>query len=180
MTDNWIKRVWTCTNMQEWVVTDGWKEWKNVTKHELMAFIGLTILAGSEKNWEVPVCVFFGSPLDNPLNKATILTQRYSLFLALWWQVDQSLPTENRPHGSFLQHLFLIKWRQKFIPKFIVLWHEQASERLICRTNGQWVLSMQQESKSFHVILNILGARLYHRGLNNKLAKMAKKPRLLK
>lgn len=30
---------------------------------------------------------------------------RYSPFLALWWQEDQSLPTENWPHGSFPLHM---------------------------------------------------------------------------
>lgn len=30
---------------------------------------------------------------------------RYSPFLARWWQEDQSLPTGNRPHGSFPLHM---------------------------------------------------------------------------
>ncbi|KAF3858703.1 hypothetical protein F7725_011904 [Dissostichus mawsoni] len=37
------------------VATNRGKEWKKLSKEELMAFIGLTILAGSEKNWDVPI-----------------------------------------------------------------------------------------------------------------------------
>lgn len=42
------------------------KEWTNVTKHELMAFTGLTVLAGSEKSWDVPVSVFVQGHCVNP------------------------------------------------------------------------------------------------------------------
>lgn len=72
MCDNIIEELLTYTNMQgQRVATDRGKEWKNVTKHELMAFIGSTILAGSEKNWDVPVHVFFGSRLTQSLTHCT-------------------------------------------------------------------------------------------------------------
>ncbi len=53
------------------------KEWKNVDKNELMAFIGLTLLAGSEKNWDVSVRELFGSHLHNPMYKATMSVRRF-------------------------------------------------------------------------------------------------------
>lgn len=49
------------------VATARGKEYKNVDKDELMAFIRLTLLAGSAKNWDVSVRELFGSPLHNPM-----------------------------------------------------------------------------------------------------------------
>ncbi|KAK1903875.1 Glycylpeptide N-tetradecanoyltransferase [Dissostichus eleginoides] len=42
-----------------------------------MAFIGLTLLPGSEKNWDVSVRELFGSPSHNPIYKATMAVGRF-------------------------------------------------------------------------------------------------------
>lgn len=73
ITDNIIQEVITCTNLEGWRgATARGREWKNVNKDELIAFIGLTLLAGSEKNWNVSFCELFGSTLHNPMYKATM------------------------------------------------------------------------------------------------------------
>lgn len=78
ITDDIIQEVMRCTNLEgQRVATAKGKEWKNVNKNELMAFSGLTILAESEKNWDVSVRELFGSPLHNPMYKATIAIGRF-------------------------------------------------------------------------------------------------------
>lgn len=81
------------------------KEWKNLSKDELMTFIGLVILAGSEKNWDVPIRDLFGSPLDNPVYKATMSIGRFEDIRCFLLFDDKSLPTGNRPHGSLTLHM---------------------------------------------------------------------------
>lgn len=163
MTDNLIKQVQTCTNMQGWVVTDGgnislwpsldWpflQEMRTTGRYQSVYFLGVLWIT----HWTMPlyqledICCFLGSgPLAIKAHQ---------------------LKTDHTAAFCNIRDLFLINWRQKFIPKFIVLWHEQAFERSISRAIGQWVMSMQQESKSLHVILSVLGAKLYHGGLNSK------------
>lgn len=131
MSDNIIEEVLTCTNMEgRRVATDRGKEWKNVTKHELMAFIGLTILAGSEKNWDVPVRVFFGSPLHNPLYKATMSIRRFEDIRRFLRFDDKRtrayrLKTDHMAAFRYIWDLFLVNCRQKFIPSDCVTVDEQ-------------------------------------------------------
>ncbi|XP_061756675.1 uncharacterized protein LOC133552992 isoform X1 [Nerophis ophidion] len=78
ITDDILQEVMKCTNLEgRRVATARRKEWTNVTKDEFMAFIGLTLLAGSEKNWDVSVRELFGSPLHNPMYKATMAVGRF-------------------------------------------------------------------------------------------------------
>ena len=51
-----------CTNLQGRLVAT---KWNAVQKDELLAFIGVLLLAGAEKNWDVDVRQLF---LDNKLN----------------------------------------------------------------------------------------------------------------
>lgn len=127
MCDNIIEELLTYTNMQgQRVATDRGKEWENVTKHELMAFIGSTILAGSEKNWDVPVHVFFGSRLLNPLYKATMSIQRLEdIRRFLLFDVKRTTAYRLKTAFCYIWDLFLVNCRQKFIPSGCVTVDEQ-------------------------------------------------------
>lgn len=143
-------KVLTCTNMEgRRLATDREKEWKNVTKHELMAFIGLTILSGSDKNWDVPVCVFLGllyiTHCTGPLCQFEDLkifavscafiekrTRAYRLkidHMALWrvWRVCLRKDMMSCWHMGPVncQLLILVNCRQKFIPSDCVTVDEQ-------------------------------------------------------
>ena len=56
-----MEEVCKCTNLERRrVATSRRKRWNNVSKEELLAYFGLVLLAGSEKQWDVStrvVCV---------------------------------------------------------------------------------------------------------------------------
>ncbi|GLD67801.1 piggyBac transposable element-derived protein 4-like protein [Lates japonicus] len=131
ITDNIIEEVLTSTNMEgRRVAPDRGKEWKNVSKVELMAFIGLTILAGGEKNWDVPICELFGRPLHNPMYKATMSIGRFEDIRRFLRFDDKRtrayrLETDHMAAFRYIWDLFLINCRQKFIPSDCVTVDEQ-------------------------------------------------------
>ncbi|KAJ4942402.1 hypothetical protein JOQ06_012268 [Pogonophryne albipinna] len=130
ITDSILEEVLRCTNMEgRRVATNRGKEWKNLSKEELMAFIGLTILAGSEKNWDVPIRVLFGSPLHNPMYKATMSIGRFEDIRRLLRFDDKRtrasrLETDHMTAFRYIWDLFLV-CRQKFIPSDCVTVDEQ-------------------------------------------------------
>lgn len=131
ITDSILEEVLKCTNMEgRRVAINRGKEWKNLSKEELMAFIGLTILAGSEKNWDVPIRVLFGSPLHNPMYKATMSIGRFEDIRRLLRFDDKRtrasrLETNHMTTFRYIWDLFLVNCRQKFIPSDCVTVDEQ-------------------------------------------------------
>ncbi|KAK1900093.1 PiggyBac transposable element-derived protein 4 [Dissostichus eleginoides] len=131
ITDSILEEVLRCTNMEgRKVATNRGKEWKKLSKEELMAFIGLTILAGSEKNWDVPIRVLFGSPLHNPMYKATMSIGRFEDIRRLLRFDDKRtrasrLETDHMTAFRYIWDLFLVNCRQKFIPSDCVTVDEQ-------------------------------------------------------
>ncbi|KAK1885696.1 PiggyBac transposable element-derived protein 4 [Dissostichus eleginoides] len=131
ITDSILEEVLRCTNMEgRRVATNRGKEWKKLSKEELMAFIGLTILAGSEKNWDVPIRVLFGSPLHNPMYKATMSIGRFEDIRRLLCFDDKrtrasQLETDHMTAFRYIWDLFLVNCRQKFIPSDCVTVDEQ-------------------------------------------------------
>ncbi|KAI4806684.1 hypothetical protein KUCAC02_017499 [Chaenocephalus aceratus] len=87
ITDSILEEVLRCTNMEgRRVATDRGKEWKNRSKEELMAFIGLTIIAGSEKKLGCtnPCALWESSEQPNVQGHNVNWTfRRYSPFAAL-------------------------------------------------------------------------------------------------
>ena len=68
-----IDEVIQCTNLEgRRVAAARGKVWKKIDYQEIIAFIGLTLLAGVEKNWNVSVRELFSDPLQNPVYKATM------------------------------------------------------------------------------------------------------------
>lgn len=131
ITDNIIQEVITCTNLEGWRgATARGREWKNVNKDELMAFIGLTLLAGSEKNWNVSFCELFGSTLHNPMYKATMSVGRFEDICRILRFDDKRtravhLETDHMAAFRYIWDLFLVNCRQRFIPSDCVTVDEQ-------------------------------------------------------
>ena len=68
-----IDEVIQCTNLEgHRVAAARGKVWKKIDYEEIIAFIGLTLLAGVEKNWDVSMWELFSDPLQNPVYKATM------------------------------------------------------------------------------------------------------------
>lgn len=82
ITDNIIDEILMCTNLEgrRTAAAKG-KTWKDVTRQELMAFFGLTLLAGSEKSWDVSSRELFSDPLFNPMYKTTMGLSRFEEIL---------------------------------------------------------------------------------------------------
>ena len=56
-----VEEVCKCTNLEgRRVATSRRKRWNNVSKEELLAYFGLVLLAGSEKQWDVSTRDWFG------------------------------------------------------------------------------------------------------------------------
>ena len=55
----------------------GRKRWNNVSKEELLAYFGLVLLAGSEKQWVVSTYHLFGYDFSSPMYKATMSVKRF-------------------------------------------------------------------------------------------------------
>ena len=122
ITDNIIQEVMKCTNLEgRRVATARGKEWKNVNKDEFMAFIGLTLLARSEKNWDVSVRELFGSSFHNPMYKTTMSVARFEDIRRILRFDDKRsrafrLETDHMAAFHYIWDLFLVNCRQRFIP----------------------------------------------------------------
>ena len=73
-----LDEVCKCTNLEERrVESSRRKRWNNVFKEELLAYFGLVLLAGSEKQWDVSTRELFGNDFSNPMYKATMSVERF-------------------------------------------------------------------------------------------------------
>ncbi|XP_057685155.1 piggyBac transposable element-derived protein 4-like [Corythoichthys intestinalis] len=78
ITENIIEEVLKCTNLEgRRAAAAKGKVWRNIEKEEFMAFIGLTLLSGGEKNWDVALRELFLDQLQNPMYKAITGLRRY-------------------------------------------------------------------------------------------------------
>ncbi|KAK1901192.1 Glucose-6-phosphate 1-dehydrogenase [Dissostichus eleginoides] len=88
------------------------------------------LLRRSEKNWDVPIRVLFGSPLHNPMYKATMSIGRFEDIRRLLRFDDKRtrasrLETDHMTAFRYIWDLFLVNCRQKFIPSDCVTVDEQ-------------------------------------------------------
>ena len=73
-----LDEVCKCTNLEgRRVASSRSKRWNNVSKEELLAYFGLVLLAGSEKQWDVSTRELFGNDFSNPMYKATMSVERF-------------------------------------------------------------------------------------------------------
>ncbi|KAJ8403677.1 hypothetical protein AAFF_G00350030 [Aldrovandia affinis] len=131
ISNNIIEEVLHCTNLEgRRAAAAKRKEWRRIEKDEFMAFIGLTLLAGGEKSWDVSVRELFCDPLQNPMYKATMGVRRYE-DIRSFMQFDDK---RTRPIRQETDHMaafrsvwdcFLVNCRRQFIPSDCVTVDEQ-------------------------------------------------------
>ena len=60
ISDNIVDKILLCTNLQG---RRACQKWKHVSKEKFMAFIGVLLLTGAEKNWDLDIPQLFSDPL---------------------------------------------------------------------------------------------------------------------
>ncbi|KAL2095507.1 hypothetical protein ACEWY4_010226 [Coilia grayii] len=131
MSHNIIEEVLKCTNLEgRRTATAKGKEWRNVDKEEFMAFIGLTLIAGGEKSWDVALRELFVDPLQNPIYKATMGLKRYEdIHRAIRFDDKRTralrLETDHMAAFRYVWDCFLANCRRLFIPSDCVTIDEQ-------------------------------------------------------
>ena len=131
ITDNIIEEILKCTNLEgRRIATAKGKEWRSINKEEFMAFIGLTLLAGGEKSWDVALRELFMDPLQNPIYKATMSTGRYEDIRRVIRFDDKRTralrqETDHMAAFRYVWGCFLDNCRRRFIPSDCVTIDEQ-------------------------------------------------------
>ena len=131
ITHDIIDEVIQCTNLEgRRVAAARGKVWKKIDYEEIIAFIGLTLLAGVEKNWDVSMWELFSDPLQNPVYKATMSVRRYEDIRRLLRFDDkrtraERLKTDHMAAFRHIWELFLTRCRTTFIPSKCVTIDEQ-------------------------------------------------------
>ena len=73
-----MEEVCKFTNLEgRRVATSRRKRWNSVSKEELLAYFGLVLLAGSEKQGDVSTHELLGYDFSNPMYKATMSVERF-------------------------------------------------------------------------------------------------------
>lgn len=95
-----------------------------------MAFIGLTLLAGGEKSWDVALRELFMDPLQNPIYKATMSIKRYEDIRRVIRFDDKRTralrqETDHMAAFRYVWDCFLDNCRRRFIPSDCVTIDEQ-------------------------------------------------------
>ncbi|XP_067101197.1 piggyBac transposable element-derived protein 4-like [Osmerus mordax] len=131
ITDEIIDEVLKCTNLEgRRAAAAKGKEWRSVDKEEFMAFIGLTVLAGGNKSWDVALRELFLDPLQNTVYKATMGLRRCEdicSFLRFDDKRTRALRQETDHMAAFryVWDCFLTNCRRRFIPSDCVTIDEQ-------------------------------------------------------
>ena len=126
-----IDEVIHCTNLEgRRMAAARRKDWKKFDYEEFVAFIGLTLLAGVEKNWDVAVRELFSDALQNPMYRATKAVRRYEDIQKLLRFDDKRvravrLKTDHMAAFRHIWELFLSNCRTTFIPSECVTIDEQ-------------------------------------------------------
>ncbi|XP_050982427.1 uncharacterized protein wu:fj13e08 isoform X2 [Labeo rohita] len=131
MSEDIIDEILQCTNLggQRAGLAKG-KVWQKITKEELKAFIGLSLLIGVERSCDVPIRELFMDPLQNPVYRATMSVRRYQ-DLHRFLQFDNKktrMAREASDHMAAFRNvwdLFMINCRKRFIPQDCVTVGEQ-------------------------------------------------------
>ncbi|XP_047103800.1 piggyBac transposable element-derived protein 3-like [Schistocerca piceifrons] len=73
-----LEEIINCTNYEGRIVAAlRGKTWKNVSLAEMECFLGLLLLSGVEKSWDVPIRELFLDEKANPTYKATMSVNRF-------------------------------------------------------------------------------------------------------
>ena len=128
---NIVEKVLHCTNLEgRRVAAQHNKTWRAVDKDELLAFIGLVLLAGVEKSWDVPALEQFCDLTQNPMYKAAISIGRFE-DIRRYFRFDDKrtrhsrLETDHMAAFTNVWKLFLDNCKTNFIPSECVTMDEQ-------------------------------------------------------
>lgn len=106
------------------------KRWQPIEKDEMDAFLGLLLMAGVEKSWDVPVRELFLDKLSNPIYRACMSVNRFEDIRRFLRFDDkrtrnQRLETDKLAPISYIWNLFLIQCKTIMVPKLNVTIDEQ-------------------------------------------------------
>ncbi|XP_034058307.1 piggyBac transposable element-derived protein 4-like [Gymnodraco acuticeps] len=131
ISDNIIEEVLRCTNLEgRRAAAAKGKEWRCLDKVEFTAFIGLTLLAGGDKSWDVALRELFLDPLPNLMYKATMGFHRYEDIRRLIRFDDKRtravrLETDHMAAFRYVWDCFLANCKKVFVPSDCVTIDEQ-------------------------------------------------------
>uniref|UniRef100_A0A8C4NHB4 PiggyBac transposable element-derived protein domain-containing protein n=1 Tax=Eptatretus burgeri TaxID=7764 RepID=A0A8C4NHB4_EPTBU len=73
VTDNMLEEICKCSNLEgQRAAANKKKVWKDISKNELLAFLGVSLLAGYDKSCDVSIRELFGDRVSNPMYRATM------------------------------------------------------------------------------------------------------------
>lgn len=131
ITPDIIEEITNCTNREaERVCSENRKKWQRIELDEMDAFLGLLLMAGVEKSWNVPVRELFLDKMSNPIYKATMSVNRFENIRRFLRFDDKRtrirrLETDKLAPISYVWNLFLIQCKTVMIPKVNVTIDEQ-------------------------------------------------------
>ena len=128
---NIVEEVLHCTNLEgRRVAAQHNKTRRAVDKDELLAFIGLVLLAGVEKSWDVPARELFCDLTQNPMYRAAMSIGRFK-DIRRYLRFDDErtrhsrLETDHMAAFTNVWKLFLDNCKTNFIPSECVTIDEQ-------------------------------------------------------
>lgn len=131
ITGNIIEEILKCSNQEGNRIKKAQnKTWKEITKKEFLAFVGIVLLAGSEKQWDVPIRELFGDPSSNPIYKATMSVERFEEIRRFLRFDDKRtrefrLQTDHLAAFRYIWDLFIGNCRKSYRPSDCVTVDEQ-------------------------------------------------------
>ena len=131
LTEEIIEEVCRCTNLEgKRVATSKRKKWKTLSKEEVSAYLGLVILAGCERQWDVPTRELFGNEFSNPFYKATMSVERFEDIRRFMRFDDKRtravrLQTDHMAAFRYIWHLFISNCSKWYYPSECVTIDEQ-------------------------------------------------------
>uniref|UniRef100_UPI00358F8AC9 piggyBac transposable element-derived protein 4-like n=1 Tax=Myxine glutinosa TaxID=7769 RepID=UPI00358F8AC9 len=131
VTDNMLKQICQCSNLEgQRKAASKKKVWKDISKNELLAFLGISLLVGCEKSWDVSIRELFGDRLSNPMYHATMSIERFEdirrcLRFDDRGMRDFHLQTDYMAAFRYVWELFLENCRKRFVPRECVTVGEQ-------------------------------------------------------
>uniref|UniRef100_A0A8C4PWH1 PiggyBac transposable element-derived protein domain-containing protein n=1 Tax=Eptatretus burgeri TaxID=7764 RepID=A0A8C4PWH1_EPTBU len=131
VTDNMLEEICKCSNLEgQRAAANKKKVWKDISKNELLAFLGVSLLAGYDKSCDVSIRELFGDRVSNPMYRATMSVERFE-------DIRRCLRFDDRTTRDFrlltdcmaafrhIWDLFLENCRKRFVPHECVMVDEQ-------------------------------------------------------
>lgn len=122
ITDLILDEILMCTNREgNRIALAKNKVWRKVDKDELLAYMGILLLAGKERSWDVPTRELFFSKYSNPMYRATMSESRFQDLTRVLRFDDKRtradrLKTDHMAAFRHVWDLFIKNCRRSLIP----------------------------------------------------------------